>query len=106
MLYEVITVLIADNFFARFKGLMLKKSLNEIDALCIEPCNSIHTFFMRFDIDVIFIDKNGVIIKIVNAMKPSRVTPIVRRSVQVIETQGGFCKKKQIEVGMLLKTIT
>ncbi len=55
---------IADTVFSRVKGLLGKQSLDEGSALIIKPCNSIHTFFMRFPIDVFFVDRNNKIVKI------------------------------------------
>ena len=61
---------IANTFSSRFFGLMGRKSIPEDYALAIVPCNSIHTFFMRFNIDAIFFDKDGKITKVVRNMKP------------------------------------
>ena len=48
---------VADNFWTRFKGLMLAPDLAEGEGLIITPCNSIHMMFMRYPIDAIFIDE-------------------------------------------------
>ena len=45
----------ADNFFTRFKGLMGAPCLAAGEGLLILPCNSIHTHFMRFPIDVLYV---------------------------------------------------
>ena len=47
------------SFFSRFRGFMLKKNIDH--ALLFNKCNSIHTFFMREDIDVIMLDKDNII---------------------------------------------
>ena len=49
----------ADSVLERFRGLMMKDSLATGDGLLLEPCNSIHTFFMRFDIDVVYLSKEA-----------------------------------------------
>ena len=50
-------VKLANNIYDRLLGLMFKKQLNNFDGLLIKPCNSIHTFFMKMNIDVIFLEK-------------------------------------------------
>ena len=79
---------LANDFFSRVKGLMFKKGL-EGDGLLIKPCNSIHTFFMKFNIDVIFLDKSLKIVKIIKNLPPWRVTPIYFKACQVIEFEAG-----------------
>ncbi len=90
---------LATGFVGRLKGLMFKKRLHGMDALCLMPCNSIHTFFMRFSIDVIFLGKEGQVLKIIHELKPNKVSPIIRKSSCVIETTGGFCKLKGVKEG-------
>ena len=61
---------IARDFKSRSKGLLNRKSLEKGEALLIKPCNSIHMFFMRFPIDVVFLDKKAKVVKVVKALKP------------------------------------
>ena len=63
-------VLLADNFLSRLKGLLGEKVLEKNRALIIQPCNAVHTFFMRFPIDIIFLNKDYKIIKIISCLKP------------------------------------
>ena len=51
----------ADNFYKRFKGLMLKKDFNGMIMFTNLKGSGIHTHFMRFDIDVYFIDENNIV---------------------------------------------
>lgn len=57
----------ADNFIKRLLGLMFKKNINY--CLCFKGCNSIHTFFMKENIIVVFTDRNNNILKIKNTPK-------------------------------------
>lgn len=77
--------LVADNFFSRFVGLMGKKELNNIDGLCIIPCKSIHTFFMRLNIDAIFVNSDGIVVNVIKNLKPWKMTPYIKDSKYVIE---------------------
>lgn len=75
----------ADTFVSRFRGLMGAKALAKNTGLRIAPCNSVHCFFMRFPIDVIFLDKQDQVIHIQKNMKPGSISPIIRKAKSVIE---------------------
>lgn len=75
----------ADNFYKRFKGLMGRKTLVKRTGLKIDPCNSIHCFFMRIPIDIMFLSKDDTVVKFIHDMKPWRVSPIVKGARYVIE---------------------
>lgn len=61
---------IADSFFTRLAGLMFQRRLVKGTGLLLVPCNSVHMCFMRFAIDVVFIDKEYNVLKVVNNLKP------------------------------------
>ncbi|KDN25630.1 hypothetical protein MBO_02882 [Moraxella bovoculi 237] len=75
----------ADNFWRRLKGLLGKKSLSANAALLITPCNSVHTFAMRFSIRLICIDKQGKIIQVVNELSPNRIFVAHRDTYEILE---------------------
>ena len=58
----------ADSFFSRLRGLMGRRHLDKGTGLLLVPCNSIHMLFMRFAIDVIYIDKEFCIKKIARSV--------------------------------------
>ena len=68
---------------------MGSKGLPPGEGLLIRPCNSIHMFFMRFAIDVVFMDRDYRIIKIVNGLKPGKVVGTVAGAWQAIEVTSG-----------------
>lgn len=59
------------SFFSRFKGFMMCKDINQ--ALLFKKCNSIHTFFMLSNIDVILCNEDNVILYYYKDVKPNRV---------------------------------
>lgn len=65
-----LTLEVADSFFSRFCGLMLRKRLPMNHGLLLVPCNSIHMCFMRFAIDAVYIDKDYRILKVVTDLRP------------------------------------
>ncbi len=61
---------LADNFLKRLRGLMFRSRLAQGRGLLLAPCNSVHMLFMRFAIDVIYLDENFCIKKIVRDLTP------------------------------------
>jgi len=92
----------ADRFFSRFLGLMFKKKMNDNQGLLIIPCNQIHTFNMRFDIDVLFISKENKIVHIEHSMKPGRATKMIKGSHSVLELCSGISEKNGVKIGDML----
>lgn len=79
----------ARTFFARFRGLQLKKDLPAGCGLLITPCNSIHMLFMRFPIDVVFLARDLTVLHIEEGIKPWRVSKVIRKSYNVLELPAG-----------------
>lgn len=65
-------LVVAETFLSRLKGLLGRKELAPGDGLWIKPCNSVHTFGMRFPIDVVFLDRNMQVVSIVRGVRPGR----------------------------------
>ena len=98
------SVTVANTMWARGMGLMFKKSLREDEGMLIDPCNSIHTFFMNFKIDVLFINKSNEIVKIKRSMPPWRMSTIYFSSKKVLELMGGVLPES-VEEGDTLEFI-
>ncbi len=90
---------VADTFMSRGVGLLNRKSLEVGEGLIIIPNNSVHCFFMRFTIDVIFVSKEQKIIFLYPEMKPWRVSRIVRKAHYVIELPAGGIQKAGAKIG-------
>ena len=80
---------LARSSWARFMGLMGRPDLERGRGLWLEPCNSIHMFFMRFAIDVVFLDKQRRVKKVMLNLKPWRISPIVFGARTVVELPSG-----------------
>lgn len=77
--------MVAEGFLARLIGLLNKQGLEPGQGLVLKPCNSIHTFFMRFSIDVVFVDKENRVIKAIPNLNPFQLTYIYFRAKLAIE---------------------
>ena len=71
------------SFFSRFKGFMLKKNINF--ALLFKKCNSIHTFFMKEAIDVIFCNEDNIILYYYKNLSPGKVILPKKGATRVFE---------------------
>lgn len=96
-------VKVAKNFFTRTIGLLSRKSLSKEEGLVIKPCSSIHTFFMKFAIDVLFVNKKGQIVALYENVKPWRILPLHFTSSYVIEFPAGTILDKNIDKGDLIR---
>lgn len=95
-------VRVAKTMSERMIGLMFSDDIPKGDGLLIMPCNSIHTFFMRYPIDVLFLDKNNVIVKMYRSLAAWRITPIVFTSKKVLELRAGSLSD-DLKIGMSLE---
>jgi uncharacterized membrane protein (UPF0127 family) len=93
---------IAQSLLKRTIGLLNRKNLEAGEALIISPCNSIHTFFMRFSIDVVFINKDYKVIKTISCLKPFRISRVYWLSSKVIELPAGAISSSNTQQGDLL----
>ncbi|HKX48774.1 MAG TPA: DUF192 domain-containing protein, partial [Gaiellaceae bacterium] len=82
----------------RLKGLLGKKELQSGQGILLRPAWSIHTAFMRFPIDVIFLDADQVVIKIVPRLAPFK-TASCRGAREVVELRAGECDRRGLSLG-------
>ena len=86
----------------RRQGLLKRDGLGHGEGLWIVPCEAIHTFFMRFPIDVVFLNKDKRVTKLVSRMKSSRLS-LSWRARSVVELPGGVIEQTRTEVGDLIE---
>lgn len=79
----------AERMVERLRGLLGRDRLGQGEALAIEPCASIHTFFMRFAIDAVFLDRRGRVVRAISELRPWRATRFHLGAVQVVELPAG-----------------
>lgn len=92
-------LVLANTALKRLLGLMGRKALAPNEALWLRPCNSVHTFWMRFAIDVIWLDRKFRIVKLVSNLRPFRLTWPATQASSVIELPAHSITKFQIQVG-------
>jgi uncharacterized membrane protein (UPF0127 family) len=89
----------ARNAWERGIGLLLREKIRPDEGLWIDYCSAIHTMMMRTSIDVFFLDKNGRVLRIVNAVSPNRWALACRDAVSVVELGANEIIARDILVG-------
>jgi uncharacterized protein len=90
--------LVADTFWTRFRGLLGRTHLAEDEGLLIRPAGSVHTLFMRFPIDVVFLDRENGVVKVVSGLRLWRFAA-ARRAKRTLELAEGVCAKAGLTAG-------
>ncbi|MCB4790417.1 MAG: DUF192 domain-containing protein [Elusimicrobia bacterium] len=93
---------VAGSFFEKLVGWMFIK-VPSSEGLLLSHCNSIHTFFMRFQIDIIFRDKEGRVVRIIEGLKPYRVVLPVKNACQVLELSSNTVKAVGLKMGDIVE---
>jgi hypothetical protein len=92
----------ATTFRDRFFGLMGRKDLSRV-FLLFPACASIHTFFMRGAIDVVFLDPQSRVLAVYPAFRPWRVLTAPKGTRDTLELPPGFAREHRIEPGDLIE---
>jgi len=95
-----IPIVKAETFWKKFTGFMLKKSADY--ALLFNDCKSVHTFFMRFDLDIVYLDEENLVIKVIKSLKPFRIAFPVKDAVSILEIPSALNGNKMLLVGRKL----
>lgn len=85
----------------RLRGLMCRKGLAPSEGLLIPHCNSVHTFFMLFPIDVVYLSKENCVVKIVDEMRSCHVSGCLKAK-SVLEMPAGWARKTGLRAGHAL----
>ena len=90
---------IADNLWTRLIGLLRDKHLDEGDGLWIKPCNSIHSFAMKFVFDAVFLDKDLRVVHLMSEMPPWKTSKMVFAAKSVLELPAGAIARSGTQLG-------
>ncbi|MGH2461729.1 MAG: DUF192 domain-containing protein [Chloroflexota bacterium] len=90
---------VAESFLRRGIGLLGRSDWQRSDGLVIVPADGVHSFFMKLTIDVLHLTNDGTIKKILPAMKPWRIGPIVWRGHAAVELPPGTAARTGTLIG-------
>src|SRR5882724_9362026 len=92
-------LMVADSFLKSLIGLMGMPSLEAGHGLWIVPCQSVHTFWMRFSIDVVFLDQHRKVVHLVENLRPFRISKHLPKASSVIELPARTIAETGTQVG-------
>ena len=95
----------ARTILQRLVGLLKTSSLEANQGLLLSPCSSIHTIGMRYNLDIVFLDKKKKVLKCVSDLKPNRAAG-VRKGYYVLELPSGSVKHNSLSVGDQLNWVS
>lgn len=90
---------LASGIFQRMKGLLGTQRLEEGCALILDPCTSIHTFFMKYPIDVIVVGHGGETLAVYHSLRPYRISKIHLEASRFVELPAGAASKAGVGEG-------
>jgi uncharacterized membrane protein (UPF0127 family) len=93
---------VADHAVARMRGLLGRSDLPQGEGVLLRPAGSIHTFFMRFPIDVVFLNQEDVVIEVVHRLRPWRAAG-AKGAHSVLELAAGEAESRGVAVGAKLQ---
>jgi uncharacterized protein len=89
---------LADNFLSRMRGLLGRRALGRGEGVLLRPAAAVHTWFMRFPIDVLFLDRKLEVVAVRPSVKPWRAAA-ARGACAVLELRAGESDRRGIQVG-------
>jgi uncharacterized protein len=92
-----------DTRWERMRGLLGRGGLAPREGLWIDPCTSIHMFFMRFPIDAVFLDSSGQVVRVFEDLRPWRMARGGKHAASVLELPQGKAAFFNIRVGDRLR---
>ncbi|MFH1538512.1 MAG: DUF192 domain-containing protein, partial [bacterium] len=90
---------LADRFWSRLRGLMFRNSFGDADAVILDRCRSIHTFFVKFSIDVVCLDYSDEITGLFESLRPGKIFMPRNQTSTIVELPPGTIKIFSIEPG-------
>ena len=93
---------VARDTYSRMVGLLGRTGLAEGEGILLQPAGSIHTFFMRFPIDAVFLDREQRVVRVAAGLRPWR-TAVARRSRSVLELAAGEAARVGLQPGNVLQ---
>ena len=98
-----LAVTVASGFWGRFRGLMLHPGLAPDQAVLLADCASVHTCFMRFALDVVYLDREGTVVRLVPRLRPWRFSAGGKGAAHVLELAAGGIARFGIRAGERLE---
>lgn len=80
---------LADTVLGRMRGFLLRRRPEAGEGIFLTPCKGVHMYWMRFPLDVLFVDSHGTVLAVHENLQPGRRTPVYRSAQYAIELPVG-----------------
>jgi uncharacterized membrane protein (UPF0127 family) len=99
--YLATNLVIAETHWTRFRGLMATdvSAFPAGSGLWLNPSHGVHTFAMRFPIDVVYLDRDRIVVHLEESLKPWRVAAVKANATSVLELPPGVIRETETAVG-------
>ena len=98
-------VVLADNFVARLCGLIFRAPLASGEGLLLVPCKQIHMMGMKYAIDAVFLDREGTVVGLVEAIKPGAISSCFAGARSCLELPAGTIAMSKTALGDRLENL-
>lgn len=98
---QTVDVLVAGSMLERMRGLLGREALRQREGMLLQSCRLIHTYGMRYPIDVVYLSRAGKVLKVTEALVPRRMSGALRAD-SVLEMAAGEARRCGIHAGLLL----
>ena len=92
-------VTLASTWLGRMRGYLGRPAPMEGEGILLIPCNAVHSYFMNFELDILFLDQKGTVLEVIRGFAPWKRTKRVRGSEYVLEVPVGTLDSSGTEVG-------
>ncbi len=94
----ILTIPVADTLWKRLRGLLGRRQLGEDEGMVIFPCNAVHTIGMSFSLDLLFLSRNGTVLRLEHDVRPWSMR-FCLKAYAVVEVPAGVLKHRSCQVG-------
>lgn len=93
------SVILADSFWLRLRGLLGRPPLKPNEGLWLMPCQQVHMLGMRFSLSIWFLNSQGEVCQIIDQLDPGKISPRVREAYSILEFPAGWAQKTETQIG-------
>lgn len=97
--YIATSVLLADSFWLRLRGLLGRSPLKPYEGLWLIPCQQVHMLGMHYALSIWFINSKSEVCHIIDQLEPGKISPRIREAVSIIEFPAGWGAKSDTSIG-------
>lgn len=100
---QTLLCVVAKGMLTRMRGYLIRNADHGTDGILFTHTSSVHTFGMRFALDVLHVSQEGSVLRVVRMLQPGRIGPMVRHTSFIVEVPSGRDLCRMVEEGDVLE---